>query len=304
MTWRNNLRKALPQWILAFILGPLAYFLAGPTLFGPKFLFFTLEVPRQWIEFSWESSIVRVLVVIAENYPLLTIIGVALVAVYFLQQRHKIDIWYFLLPVALFMGFLASYFDPEGNDNIFIPMGVWIILTGVNSISDILVQFPRAEQAGLHILTVCLSFYMLFYNPRSEIIPPQAESQYQELIRFLPTLNGNVYAPFIGPLQDGYEFSPIANWITMIDLVRGPGVFPKNIERVNKLLAPVKNPIGDAYILSDRRLEEDPILSSLTPDYTLETDFETQYYALQGLPMRFMMPPPRFLYKYSRNENR
>ncbi len=52
LTLDEGWRKSLPYWLLAVVLGPVAYLFAGPALFGPEFHYFTYEVPSAWSEVS------------------------------------------------------------------------------------------------------------------------------------------------------------------------------------------------------------------------------------------------------------
>lgn len=297
ITWKNDWRKMLPMWVIAILLGPVAYYLSGPSLFGPRFLFFTQEVPRQWMEFSWNLTVARVLLISA-NYLLLIIAGIAGLILQLKRNMRQIDIWYFMLPFAMLSGFLAAFVDPEGNNNVFIPMGVWFIITGVNGIKDLTESIQRVEQWGLHVFAIFFSFVILLFNPKAEMISSQVDAQYRDLVNTLQSLDGTVYAPYTGPLEEGYEFHPIANWVTMIDLVRGPGATTEDSVKVNSLLEAVRNPQGNAYILTDRPLETDPLIGYLAESYSLELDFGTRFYALKGLPMRFIAPPPQYLYRF------
>jgi hypothetical protein len=300
LTWRDGWRKTLPFFVIAGILGPLLDYLAGPILFGSEFLFFTQEIPRQWAYFSWDSTVIRVLL-ISMNYIFLAVAGIAALMYQLRRDYHQIDIWYFILPFAILSGFLAAYIDPEGNNNVFIPLGMWYILTGTIAVSFLGRHILRLKHQEFHFLIIITSFVILMYNPKSVIIPPEAEGQYQELVSTLKSIDGSVYSPYTGPLEDEYVFFPTANWILMYDLVRGPGIQDDNQAILKGLLDPVQNPHGIAYILTDHPLETDPIIGYLAESYLREEDFEAKFSALKGLPMRYQILYPQYLYHHVTN---
>lgn len=298
LTWRDGWRKALPAWIMTVILGPGLYFVAGPWLFGPYFLFYTWQVPRQWIEFGWSLTILRVVEFVAFSYAVLAVIGSLVSAILLLHLRQKTSVWYFMLPLAVLSAFYVAL-DPGNNNNVFIPLGVCFILTGVMGLRRLIDRFPRAEHWGLHLFALGTSFALLLYNPVPVIAPFGAASTYHDLVTYLQSLDGTVYAPTLGQLQDGYQFYPAVHWVPMVDLYRGPKVDLHNHPIARNLLEPVLHAKGQAYILIPFPLEADDALAFLGEAYIFEADLGERFAGLQTLPKRFMIGYPRYLYRYA-----
>jgi energy-converting hydrogenase Eha subunit E len=214
------------------------------------------------------------------------------------KQKNKITIWFFMLPFAMLSGFMGAL-DPGSNNNVFIPMGAWFILTGVLSAAAFMSEYPVIDKWALHLAALGFSFVLLFYKPVSVLVSPQADEVYQDFVSYLNALDGPVYAPWLGQLESGYTFAPPVHWVPMEDLVRGPGVDTYNHPNTRMLLDSVIHPTGDAYILMNYPLENDPLLSFLLEDgYTLEVDLGGRFSALTTLPKRYNLEYPRYLYKY------
>jgi hypothetical protein len=114
----------------------------------------------------------------------------------------------------------------------------------------------------------------------------------------LKGLNGQVYGPYMGQLQADYTLEPGAHWVSLQDMVRGPGFDERNNPLVRKLLASVIRPQKPAYIISPYRLESDSLLGFLAKYYVLDTDFGDRFKALSTLPKRFSNGWPEYLYRY------
>ncbi|MFC1922172.1 ArnT family glycosyltransferase [Chloroflexota bacterium] len=298
LTWRKGWKKTLPYWILAVLMGPILYFLAGPVLFGPRFNYYTFEVPRQWVTFSWDSSILRVLKIIGLSYFVLAIVGASAFVIILIRSYQKLHIWYFMFPVAILSGFVGAYVDPGGNNNVFIPMGVWIILTGVIGLKDLVDLYPSAKKWGVFIPILGVSFVLLAYNPRSEFIPFKAQDDYNTFVGYLQSIDGTVYAPEIGPLERGYEFYPLMHAVAIGDLYRN-GFNDEDLQVKRTLFEPLIHPKGEAYIVMDREMENHYLLSELTNIYVLDPGLDFQNLSLAGLPMRYQASGPLFRYRYS-----
>ena len=200
-----------------------------------------------------------------------------------------------MLPFAMLTGFMGAL-DPGSNNNVFIPMGAWFIITGLLGLQKAIEQYPAVNRWALHVFAVGVSFALFLYNPVSVLVSPRANAAYQDMVEYLNTLDGPVYAPWVGQLQSGYEFSPSVHWVPMEDLVRGPGEF--NHPDVQQFLEPVIQPEGTAYILMNYPLENDPLLSPLLAEYRLEADLGERFSSLNTLPKRYNLEYPRYLYKY------
>jgi hypothetical protein len=149
---------------------------------------------------------------------------------------------------------------------------------------------------------LAISFIVLLYNPLSVIVPPQAYQSYQDLVSRLKTLNGTVYAPWIGYSQGDIEFYPSAHWVPMDDMVRGPER-DNGSTAIRQLLKEVMSPQHRAFILTPYPLESDSLLSFLAEDYVLVTDFGDRFASLTAIPKRFTIAGPRYLYRYESKSN-
>jgi hypothetical protein len=296
LTWRDGIAKAWLYWILALLFGPVLYALAPSLIFGPLFHYYTLTVPSHWSELNFDA-IKRYTGFILKNYVLLAGVGVIAPVVLLVKKPGKISIWFFVLPFAMLSGFMGAL-DPGSNNNVFIPMGVWFIVTGVLGLYAVAEHFRAITQWGLYLLVIGASFSLFFYQPRSVIASPKAADAYQDLVTYLNSLDGTVYAPWLGQLESDYEFSPTVHWVPMEDLIRGPEVDVYDHPTIRLLLDPVIHPAGNAYILMNYPLEDDPLLGFLLEYYQLETDLGERFAPLTTLPKRFNLGYPRYLYKF------
>jgi hypothetical protein len=181
-------------------------------------------------------------------------------------------------------------------------MAVWLIVAGVLGLKLLADRTPAIERRGVHVFVLIASFALLLYNPTSALVSTRASATYEDLITYLETLDGPVYAPWIGQLQDDYEFYPAVHWVPMIDLFRDPSWDLNNHPTTRQLLAPVINPQDTAYILMHSRLEHDPALSFLTEQYVLDTDLENRFAPLRPPPKSLDASWPRYLYRYAPGE--
>ena len=296
LTFRDGLKSSWVYWITAALLGPGLYLLAPTLFFGPQFRFYTLTIPSHWSELNFDA-VKRYIGFILKNYVALAGIGTSASLIYFFKQKSKISIWYFMLPFAMLSGFMGAL-DPGSNNNVFIPMGTWFILTGTLGIFAFVGEYQFVNKWAVHLAALGLSFALFFYSPASVIVSPQADESYQDLVGYLNSLDGPVYAPWLGQLESGYTFVPAIHWVPMEDLIRGPGVDTYNHPNTRMLLDSVIHPNGTAYILMNYPLEEDSLLSFLSDDYKLEADFGGRFAPLTTLPKRYNLEYPRYLYKY------
>jgi hypothetical protein len=186
--------------------------------------------------------------------------------------------------------------DSESNNNVFIPLGTWLIITGVLALHTATKQTSWVNRGRVPSLVLGASFVLLVYNPFPVLVSPQAADAYSDFQAYLDSLDGPVYAPWIGPLQDGYGFTPAIHWVPMTDLVRAPGKDLTNDPTIRALLDPVVHPAGRAYLLMNFPLEQDSALSFLSGEYVLSADLGSRFAALAALPKRYSLAWPRFLY--------
>jgi 4-amino-4-deoxy-L-arabinose transferase-like glycosyltransferase len=294
--WRNGWRKSLLPLSVVLVLGPGLYIFAPDWLFGPKFHYFTWQVPRHWTEFT-RGEYRNFVQLVIKRYTFLALAGSAIAALTLWKTRRNVSIWYFMFPVAFLSGIIAPL-STGSNNNVFIPMGTWFIIVGVLGFKHLSQEYSKFRRWNLHLVGLVASFLLLLYNPLSVISSPQATSVYKDLIGYLKSLDGTVYAPWLGQLANGYEFSIAVHLVPLEDIIRGPGVNESNHPLTRKLLAPVFHPKGNAYILQNVRLEDDELLKSLMQKYAFEADLGNRFKPLTTLPKRFTLNFPRFLYRY------
>jgi hypothetical protein len=300
LTWREGWSKSLPFWILLVLLGFGLYIAAPDWLFGSRFHYFTWEVPRHWTEVN-RSTFTRLVKYTGGSYFFLAIAGVTASGFALLRRGFKINIWYFMLPVALLSGLMGSL-DPGSSNNVFFLMGVWLIVTGALGFSQL--SQPKGSTAHrLGLLLLTLSFALLYYPPGDAIVSANAPAAYQDLVAYLRSLGGPVYVPTLGQLPYGFQLYPGVPETALDDLLRGPGADDGDRKMVERLLEPVANPQGTAYILTYRPLPNDKFLHFLAPSYTLSADLGDRFEALEPLKTgRYRIAWPRYLYKYCRPE--
>ncbi len=302
LTWREGFIRSIPYWLTAVLLGPVCYIFVGPWLFGPRFLYFTWEVPRQWTEIN-RATFIRYFSFIASSYLILAIASVletAWTLLIDIQHRSKVNvsIWHVQFAFALLSGLMGAL-DPGSSDNVFIPMGVFFILVGTLGLYHFATQVKQAEQFRIYQIGLVVTFFLLFYNPQTLVIPSTASASFDDLVATLNKLDGPVYAPSLGQLQRGFTFSPTAHWVALEDMIRGPGRDERNNPLVEALLTPVTHPDGPAYILSNYPIDTSfAWLDFLTNYYVVQTDFGDRFAALKTLPKRFDHGYPRYLYRY------
>jgi len=294
LTWREGWRSWL-YWLVGLVLAPVLYLAVPDKILGSQFHYFTWLVPRHWFQPS-SHELLYFLRLMLRSYGLLAVVGTVVSAIALWRTRRHTSIWHFMLPFALLSGILATL-TPGSNNNVFIPAGTWCILVGTLGFKQIADTFPRARKQQLHLWGLVISFALLWYNPLTVIVPPRASDAYKDLVGYLKSLDGTVYAPWIGQLQDGYKLYPAAHWVPLNDIIRGPGVDQANHPFVRELLESVRYPQGQAYILHNLPLDEDTMLSFLSEKYTLEVDLGDRFNPLSTLPKRYTLHYPRYLYR-------
>ena len=288
--------------ILALLFAPGLYLLIPPQILGDHFHYFTWSVPRQWININLREIILLAKLVIKSYLPL-AILSLSGFVWQIKKFNFKTSIWYFMLPIAWGSAMMAVL-TPGSNKNVFIPLGVWLIITSVISLQTLSQRYLVLEKIGLHLLALGLSFIFLIYNPLGVIVARKAETTYQDLVSYLNSLDAPVYAPWIGQLQDGYCFYPSVHWVALSDLIRTPGTNLHNHPQIRELLEPVIQPQSQAYLLHNYGLEKDRLLDFLTESYILDTDLGERFQPLETLPKRYNLLWPRYLYRYAPEEVR
>lgn len=298
LTWRDGWRTAWPYWVTAVLLGPGLYIVMPASLLGSRFHYYTLDVPRQWSELTF-GTVARLAQYIARNYFVLAILSIGGAGAAFLRPRRRLNIWYALVPAALLSAFMGAL-DVGSNNNVFILMCVWLIVTGLMALHQLLDRFTVLDRWGAPVAAIGMSFVLLIYQPVSVIVTPSSYAAYRDLVNYVQALDGPVYAPWIGPLQAEYQFSPTIHWVALQDMIRGPGRDERNHPLVRNLLAEVAQPpAGKAYLLLTTRLEEDDMLCFLADNYVLEADLGDRFTALNNLPKRYAIGGPVYLYQYA-----
>ena len=297
LTWREGIKASLIYWLTSILLGPVLYLFGAPYLFGSQFHYFTWQVPRQWSELGL-SNFRRFFGVIKSSYPVLALSGTVLVAWTGLRNRQSLRIWHVQFVFAALSGFMGTL-DHGSSNNVFIPMGTLFILIGVLGLYELSIRFQIAQQYRLHLLALFISFTAFLYNPLNAIASPLASGSYADLIGFLNGLQGNVYAPSLGQLQNGYRLQPAAHWVALEDMVRGSGLEVRNQPKIRRLLDEVIHPKKPTFILSNVLISDlTPALQFLADAYTLDRDLGDRFQPLRALIKPFNHKYPRYLYRY------
>ena len=295
LTLREGIRRAWTYWVVAIAFGPVLYALIPARWAGPWLHEYTWSIPRHWLSLNL-GSLRRLVGYHARAYALLAVAsGIGWIVN--LSKARLRSVWFFLLPFAALTA-LSGAMDSESNNNVFIPLGTWLILTGVLALHEATKHTSWVNRGRVPSLVLGASFVLLVYNPFPVLVSPQAGDAYSDFQAYLGSLDGPVYAPWIGPLQDGYAFTPAIHWVPMTDVVRRPGKDLPADPLIRSLLDPVVHPAGRAYILTNIPLEQDSALSFLTGEYVLAMDLGARFQALSTLPKRYELGWPRYLYAY------
>ncbi|HUD72760.1 MAG TPA: hypothetical protein VMQ62_12435 [Dongiaceae bacterium] len=301
LTWRLGLRRAAPYWVLAALLGPFAYFVLGPHWFGPNFLYYTWEVPHAYSQFR-----VRGLLHAGWYFGRFWAIPLALALFALfdrLRRRAPPDVWGFTLPCAGLIGLLGAMDFSEHN--VYIPAATWLIIVGVSALpraADRIAHLPPARQAGAGAglaAAIALAFAATAYDPREVLVPRGAWRDYDALVAQVNHLAGPVYMPGVGQLPGEIRLPVPVHWVPLEDLVRGRAHHHSGDPLVREVLKDVLAPAGEAFIIADRRLDEDTLLAFLDPHYELVEDMGDRYASLRAQPGWYSGRTwPRYLYRH------
>ncbi len=292
----RGLWGSLPYWLVAAVGGPGLYLTLGPQLFGPRFLYFTWEVPRSWSLFNL-STVYRFGRYVLDYFPLLAVFGAIYTILGEKLRPWWPNIWQVFFVVAGLTGMMGAL-DSGSADNVFIAMSAAFVLVGVLGLEATARQWASISRFGLHFIAAFVSFAALAYNPLPLLIPGGAQASYDDLLAMLKGVDGAVYAPDIGQLQAEYTLYPAAHWVALEDMIRGAGNSTANNPLVRSLLAVLEEPSAGAYLLLNQPLEELPLFAYLGESYVLETDFGERFAALRLPPKRFEHGYPRYLYRF------
>jgi hypothetical protein len=289
---RDGWRRAAPSWLLCALLGPALYVGAGNALFGPAFHRFTWDVPRGWSSYELHAAWRLV------SYALLWYAALAVAALWswvhdLRRLGREVDAWTFQLAPALLTGAMGAL-DAGSSDNVFIPLGLWLVLVGVPAFAR-LARVPSG--ARLQVTLLAISFALLAYNPLPLAVSPRrAAAALEDLRALVRDLPGTVYAPWIGELPSGPRLTPAAHIVALEDWIgpRGTGAEPV----LTQVLAPALAPAGPAWVLANTRLESYRCLAQLGARYRLAADLGDRFAALRCVPRRFHHAWPRYLYRF------
>ena len=298
LTLRDGIRSSIFYWGLALMAGPMLYIAGGNAIFGPRFHYFTWEVPRRWSELSLQT-VRRLGAFVILNYFILASAAVWYGFRVLVRTPQRLNIWQIQLISAALSGLMGTL-DIGSSNNVYIPLGTWIILAGTIGLFEF-GKLVHVRRYGLHVAALVGAFAALLYNPATVLVPANAKASYRDMVAFLNTLDGPVYAPTLGQLQGDYAFYPAAHWVALEDMIRGPGKDTRNHPNTRWLLNPALHPEGNAYILANLPLNAYGWLAFLEDYYVLDEDLGERFASLQGLPRRFDHGYPRYLYRYVGN---
>ena len=294
--WQYGWRRAAPLSIVGLGLGPLLYGFAPDAWWGARFHYFTYQVPTQWTDFRW-SEFLNLIRLLTWHYGALLAVTVWFWIRDWNQDRRAI--WRIAVPGALLSG-AAAMMSPGSNNNVYIPMGVVLIIAGVTGIARLSRVAGRGPQLAYTLLA--LTFASLLYNPGTVISSPDAGRAYADFTNMLKNLDGPTYAPGLGPIfgQSGRVIHqrPLVHVVSLADMVRGPGRDEEASPLVRNLLRTVESPSTKvAYIVAHSKLEDEPTLAYLSARYRLEESFGNRFQALATLPARHGHLYPLYLYR-------
>lgn len=290
-------RRLGPQLALLLILGPLAYLVAGPLLFGSHFLYFTWTVPSGWSDPSLDAVKRLVKFTVRHYAPLALLIGWNL-ARRIRARPFRPTAWDVQLLMAACSAMLGAL-DGGSSDNVFIPFGAFLIVCGVLALASLLPASPGvlARPAWAGVLIACS--LPLAYNPKAISRGSEARADFDTLAGYLAQLPGPAAGPEYGYVP-GLPLKAEAHLVALDDMARGPKRRPDGDVNVDAYVDAITGPGGPQYLLMQRALTENNlILARLLPHFVLVCDFGARFHQLGFLPRRFTEynGTPRFLYR-------
>ena len=213
-----------------------------------------------------------------------------------LQTGAFRSVWIFMTPAAIISA-LAAMTIPGSNDNVFIPFETWLIIVGVVAIERIVRNLP--DFAPLAQAALAVTFLSLLYSTQSVMPVGDAQSAYYDLVQFAESLDGPVYAPWLGQVPGTRAFRPVAHWVPLEDMMRNSRTPVAATAKLKAVLRTAENPPdGHAYILNNSPLETDSVVGYLSSRYVLEKDLGDRFRSLGGLKRRYTPAWPRYLYRF------
>lgn len=186
LVWRDvrsgaSALRSWPSVVTAFLLGPALYLLLPTSFTGPTFHYFSGDLNREEIR-SFAEFLARSFAVPA----ILAGAGLQLS----LERGRPFGIWSFFLPVA-FLSAVLALLTPGSNLNVFMPFGVWLMLTAVLALPRLTRTISWLDPLYFPAIALGLSFLALAYRP-SEVLIPQVEANaaYRDLLDYTRNLEG------------------------------------------------------------------------------------------------------------------
>jgi hypothetical protein len=297
LTLKDGPLRSIPYWLAAIFLGPVLYIFLGPALFGTHFHYFTYTIPSQWTEVTGRMF-PRYVGFFLVFYSTLVWFALWHIVREWKMNQKIFDVWRIQLVAAMLTAVLGCL-DPGSSDNIFIPMGVFLILEGIRGIHAASGYLGTSRYLRVEVIALSLVFTQLAYDPRTVVASSEAPEALADLKSTLKVLPGSVYAPWVGQFQDGLTLYPAVHWVALLDIIRGPIRNPRNDSIAASLLAPSLQPNGPMHVLTNLPLRDSPTpLNRLAKRYVLVADFGDRFKALRVLPGRIDCLWPRYLYYF------
>ncbi len=299
LTWRFGWRRSLPLWGIAAVAGPAVYVLAGNALFGPAFHFFTWTVPGHWSDPSL-GGVARVAVYLLKWYSVLVLAAAFLVVkgVRNWTARDEAGLWRLQFVFAVGTALMGAL-DRDSSNNVFIPAGAWCIVLGTAALGALGASRAATSRWRLDLLALAVAVASLIYDPRTVLTGRNAAAEYADLIGYIRSLPGTVYAPSQGYLGPDVSLTPGAHWVPLQDMLRGPRATAADTAAAHALLQPALHPAAPAWVLYGGALSRAQApLRDLAAEYSLDQDFGARFAALTPLDHRWSISAPRFLYRY------
>jgi hypothetical protein len=293
---RDGARAAIAPAVLLLSAGLLLYVAAGPGLFGPEIAFFSWRVPFGWVVAGLGGAL-RNARYLLTWYPFLLPAACA-AAVGLAAPGAAREAWRWLIIPALLMGLIGTL-DRDASNRVFVVPGCWLILAGT-------IVFGRLRLPALRNVALGASMAALLYDPRSVLVPKEAQSQFADLRHLVDSLPGTVYAPDYAYVPGLPRFEPSVQWLIVEDMIRGGHPAPKGDLFVDAAIEPLLGGGRRRFLIDDRPLVSFDVVHKRFLDRArLVADLGDRFRALRFLPWPWApyegMPPdygvPRYVYE-------